>query len=369
MVIENECVPQNVYGPYEQTLFLGCSVISFSASAGWNGQSSELTVELVADNCGVPGDGPTEKKRAAKKYWSFQNTIYSVAQEWTGADPGFTYPNIGAPAYFRVANFEFSGLIQAWTEKKGGDGLPTFSVKLVDPRPVLDHAKVILDKYQGTNLIGAGNHLHNIFNVYAYLEERNSTIPAFNDVSTGVGLGSPIERIGGSFKTENGISWSLVKKALKDLCGGPVSNPAPNFSTGGIAYINGQPYTSNIFSPVGGEIFMFPSDNQTGPGTVKYLLDLDELPDPYTWDYRISGPVASISEIIDQVCNDAGVDYYVELLPTPTSLGATGIGELVIKVRTVARINQPTLGSYGAGKVKSFIEANSIENWRSRGHF
>tara|TARA_Y100000593_G_scaffold78548_1_gene145971 strand:+ start:2017 stop:6522 length:4506 start_codon:yes stop_codon:yes gene_type:complete len=355
MVIENECVPQNVYGPYEQTLFLGCSVISFSASAGWNGQASELTVELVADNCGVPA-GATPKK-----YWAYKNTIYNLAQNWTDADPGFTYPNIGAPAYFRVANFEFSGLIQAWTEKKGADGLPTFSVKLVDPRPILDHAKVILDAYQGTNLIGAGNHLHNIFNVYAYLEERNSTIPAVNDVSTGVGLGSPIGRVGGSFRTENGISWSLVKKALKDLCGGPLVNPAPNFSTGGIAYVNGQ-NQNNLALAGGGEIYIPPSDNQTGAGTVKYLLDLDELPDPYTWDYRITGPIASISEIIDQVCNDAGVDYYIELLPTPAALGATGIMELVIKVRTVARINQPALGSLGAGKIKSFIEANSIAN-------
>ena len=41
-------------------------------------------------------------------------------------------------------------------------------------------------------------------------------------------------------------------------------------------------------------------------------------------DYRITGPVASLTDIIDQVCQDAGCDYFVELLPVEN--------ELVIKV-------------------------------------
>ena len=50
MPVKNTC-DSNSTGPYEQTLFLGCSVLSFSASAGWNGQASELTVELAQDTC------------------------------------------------------------------------------------------------------------------------------------------------------------------------------------------------------------------------------------------------------------------------------------------------------------------------------
>ena len=355
MVIDNSCTPQNVYGPYEQTLFLGCSILNFTASAGWNGQTSELTVDLAQDDCAVRDGG------SAKKYWAQGDKIFTSAQSWTKADPGFTYPNIGAPAYFRVADFEFAGLIQAWTEKKGSDGLPTFSVKLIDPRPILDHAKVILDSYQGTNLVGqtagAPIRLHNIFNVYAYLEEKNSTLAANDDFTTGVGLGAPAQKIGGSCKTEAGISWSLVKKALRDLLGGNAAI-APNFSTGGVAYIDGQnlDYTGDNVSR-GGEIYMGTPD-----GAIRYIVDIDELPDPYTWDYRITGPVISLSQIIDQVCADAGVDYYVELLPTAASKGSNQIAELVIKVRTISRINQPTLGTSDDGEIKKFIEANSIEN-------
>ena len=45
------CTPQSLYGPYEQTLFLGCSVLGFTATAGWGGQTSEVSVELIEDTC------------------------------------------------------------------------------------------------------------------------------------------------------------------------------------------------------------------------------------------------------------------------------------------------------------------------------
>ena len=110
----NDCTPQRVYGTYEQTLFLGCSVMSFSTTAGWNGQASEVTVELARDPCKPPADKP-------KKYWTYNLASGSLISElglnWYDADPGFTRPNCGAPVYFRVADFEYSGLIQGWKIK------------------------------------------------------------------------------------------------------------------------------------------------------------------------------------------------------------------------------------------------------------
>ena len=52
---KNSCTPQSVFGGYTQTLFLGMSVIDFSATAGWNEQAS-TTVKLVVDECGGPRD-------------------------------------------------------------------------------------------------------------------------------------------------------------------------------------------------------------------------------------------------------------------------------------------------------------------------
>ena len=145
---QNLCSPQNVYGSYNQTLFLGCSVLSFTASAGWNEQASEVTVELVQDPC------PSLKTHFNTNISSFVPTVLYQS------DPGFTEPNIGAPAYFRVADFEYAGIIQSYTRKDGADGNPVFSVKLTDPRVILEHTQLILDNYEGSV-----KGMHNLINV------------------------------------------------------------------------------------------------------------------------------------------------------------------------------------------------------------
>lgn len=40
----------NVNGPFEQTLFLGCSIVNFNVNLGWGGENSTLTVTLVEDD-------------------------------------------------------------------------------------------------------------------------------------------------------------------------------------------------------------------------------------------------------------------------------------------------------------------------------
>ena len=47
-------LPTNVVGPLKQTLFLGCSIKSFTSTVGWNEQESSVTVELVEDPCPPP---------------------------------------------------------------------------------------------------------------------------------------------------------------------------------------------------------------------------------------------------------------------------------------------------------------------------
>ena len=71
----NECSVVNpaVYGPYKQTIFLGCSVLGFTATAGWNGQNSEVTVELAQDTCSPPVDRP-------KRYWANPTTIFQASR-------------------------------------------------------------------------------------------------------------------------------------------------------------------------------------------------------------------------------------------------------------------------------------------------
>ena len=333
------CTPANLYGPYEQTLFLGCSVLGFTASAGWGGQASEVTIELVQDPCAA-------KEGHFKRVWtSGGGTILASPLQHTGPDPGFTNPNIGAPAYFRVQDFEFTGLIQSYTKKNSTSSI-AYSVKLVDPRPILDHAQVILDNYQGGH-----QGLYNVFNIYGYLEYINSTAgPDGNFCGDnllvhsgggggGTAVGAPAQGFGGARRNARGISWTLIKQALKDLAGGPYGTNNQAYSLGALFYRQG---TNNGY----GEL-SFPNFSSPSAGA-RYVLDISELPDPYSWDYRIAGPIVSLSDLINQVCADAGADYYVELLPSSNSL--------VIKVRTVFRTQ--ALGS--TTTISDFIAAKDV---------
>lgn len=72
-----------------QTSFLGATLTSFSAAAGWNEQVSTLTVDLVED--------PKARDR-------------------------FFPPSVGEPVQFRSGAFAFDGLLQSQerTEEIGG---------------------------------------------------------------------------------------------------------------------------------------------------------------------------------------------------------------------------------------------------------
>ena len=133
------CLPINLVGPFQQTMFLGCSIASFSASVGWSSQASELTVQLVQDPCA---------NSAGKLYYDNllnQNT-------WTAADPGFVGdavnwggnpPDIiGCAAFFKFGTFEYCGLIQSWQRTDSSSSHPTYTVTLQDPRYILETTKL-----------------------------------------------------------------------------------------------------------------------------------------------------------------------------------------------------------------------------------
>jgi hypothetical protein len=68
------CTPANIYGPFTQTLFLGCSVRSFNCTVGWNEQTTSLSVDLIEDPCA-----------GNKVYYPYPG----ATRTWTQADPGF----------------------------------------------------------------------------------------------------------------------------------------------------------------------------------------------------------------------------------------------------------------------------------------
>lgn len=65
-------IPENVSGPYNQTLFLGCSVSAFSCNLGWGAEQSTLSVSLVEDTCYHP---------QSSVYGAMDSTLASIIQQ------------------------------------------------------------------------------------------------------------------------------------------------------------------------------------------------------------------------------------------------------------------------------------------------
>jgi hypothetical protein len=273
----NLCEPASIYGPYQQTLFLGCSVINFSAGVGWNEQVSELTVQLVEDPCVAPANRP-------KVYWS--SGLSKVTT--TDADPGFLGESlniIGSPAYFRVGDFEFTGIIQSWDKQNSTSGKPVYVVKLVDPREILQGINIIIGDYSGpifnTNYAfpptstSLSESLYNVVNAFGYAEQYGINCPATFQLSPGyyqpmpgvqnpwhpyfgidgIIFGTPAGGYGGAQINQNGMRWNDVKHVVNLL-------------------INGVPRISSPFAPWGRAIFHGITGVGQGYGSYAHLLEI-----------------------------------------------------------------------------------------------
>lgn len=196
-----------------QTLFLGASVASFNSSVGWDGQPSQLTVNLIEDEfdseCSDSGDlydqfpkssfppnhyhdctgincyidkktgerateqtPPNDRIIPGKVYYSLTNNGW-VSKYWTKPDPGFfgrktridqngkynedsekkhpkyKYDIIDTPVYFRMGNFSFGGFVQSWTYDVDQGG-KQYNVIINGPQSILNNCYVILSQFAGS---------------------------------------------------------------------------------------------------------------------------------------------------------------------------------------------------------------------------
>ena len=385
------CGPPTMTGPFEQTLFLGCSIQSVSTSLGWNEQQSTVTVTLVEDTCAATEDHP-------KVYYPGPGRKYC----WHDPDPGFTNPTIGAPVYFRIgsdpawpinendkaegAGFEFAGIIQSWTKDYSPSGNPVYTVTIVDPRMLLNNLQIILSDYAGSVYGGSGPPIYNLINAYGWLEwattsaaGKGGTLPSCpHTFVQGANFGSPANGFGGSKNNNEGTPWHELKNAVQYLLSGrtgkPVgqdaAHPEGRFSPYGFGKFRGsRPQNfDNAANPgdfVNTDVSSNPKDRHGGQGMgilnhddtnlgltnnennahglpyiADYYIDITEIPYAPRW-FRLAGPNMSLLDMITQICNQCGSDFYIELL-------VDKLENKVIKVRTVNRAVQPEVGGqYG----------------------
>lgn len=347
----NTCEPQRIYGPLSHTLFMGCSIKSFQVSAGWNEQASNLTVELAEDPC-----------VANKIYWDQELN----RQEAEIADPGFPRVDPGVPVYFRVeedpsdptdkGGFEYCGLVQSWTESFDSNGNPQYTVQVTDPRVILENTQVIVN-----NFPGGTSGVWNLINAYGYVESLGSTCTSSPAGAIGgVTFDNPL----GMIANERGMLWNDLKCAIHTLTAS-VDRALSNSLYGSycrdtrLVYV-GPTGPQQGYGVLEGDAVIADAAFQTIPNAnlniCDYMVDLTELPFAPS-DYRISGPNISLMEIISQVCDDSGCDYYIELLPIKNA----GKVLKVIKVRVAVRSSQPQVGrldDYIAAKQAQAQNAN-----------
>lgn len=194
-------------------------------------------------------------------------------------------PALGTPVSFQFYGFGFKGLLQKSAKKNETSGLPTYEAVVVDPREILEGTTVILGGYYGT--VGP---VRNLINAFGYWENRSG--------------------FGGSLANESGMPWHRVRDAILAL-----TSLSALGAYGGPLEFRG----------------------------VKYKLDLSQLPTPPAY-YRVGGTSAGLLDLISQVCEDGGHDYFIELVYNPERLqdGYT------IRVRTIGRTSAPPLGTITA---------------------
>lgn len=275
--------PTNIYGPLEHTLFLGASVVKFSAQAGWNTNVSDLTVEVVEDSC-----------RGTKYYYD------GCGQKQVHSGPDrFNPPPLGSPVYFKFGSFEFCGILQNWQERHSSNG-KFYTVKIISPQDVLDGTQVILDGYTGETF-----EVPNLLNVYGYLEDFGSRYNTTTPTILPSGLDQllsyiPADGFGGALRTDAGLPWYQIREALCMLVNGMDFDAWKN-----AAY--------NLFADTSYRKYGYKIKFRG----YSYYFDFSSLPfiDEYL---RINQTSISLLQLITQVCEYYGRDFILEMAFLPS---------------------------------------------------
>jgi hypothetical protein len=217
-------------------------------------------------------------------------------------------PATGSPVYIEIGRFYFGGIFQRVSYKESLSGR-TYDVVIESPAKFLDGIQVILSDFNGTIYSQADplypssaptftNQLYNIYNPFAH--EENYQQGGFFGRSNVNSAGFPAVR-----------ALQLIQQ----------------ISTGGSVFGGPARFGNHL-----------------------YTINLSEIINALgSSDFRLSGPVQNLNSIIQECCEIAGLDYFVELRGGKDSNDIISNPEIYI--RTVSRGFQPSLGA-----VESYVE-------------
>lgn len=209
--------------------------------------------------------------------WGDQSSTLRVqlVEDLAQGDEFISEIQIGFPVRFDFNGWIFDGILNEFSQERSTSGNRLINVTLISPTEIVKGVQLIL------NNIIEDISIPNVYNVFGQVERT-------------YGYGSSLINVFGfPYRGNNGIYNTLL------------------------SMINNRPITSKGF---------------------QYLLDMSRLP-ILPDDYRVSGDNISLYDFIEDVCEAASFDFFIELSGN------------VIVVRTVSRQTQPALG-----KISEFIE-------------
>lgn len=379
--------------------------------------SKDYTIQLSGYAVSLTG---VEATSGDKQYFSHVSTEEVEDPDNPGETKTVTVANMIDDSYLLDSgnnlagsgHFTFGGILQSYTQNKGTQGNPLYSVQVVDPREILANTSLILNNYQGTTFNNK-----NLMNIYGFLEYDVSDDLKLNffevklDASGDPNVsGTPL--FSGEYLTKNVDISGVVTYSGLDVykTGSGIFSTSPlskYFSSGdieifkfveqetdsGIPMMSGDfPITGQGFSRRGDRGLPFYRINQTmnvlfeketvlpeefkkagfgGPidfRGYKYVVDLSGLPlDKINNMYFMDFDQMTLLDLVLEVSEVLSHEIFVSLLPVIDHPACKFIFERnkyfiqqgraseiisgIIRVDSIDKSKQPTYGS-----IKSFLE-------------
>ena len=98
----------------------------------------------------IPDHGFVLNKMISKDQWEWIDKSHFYDKDYEGRGKN---------------HFSFGGILQSYTQNRGGGGNPVYEVQVSDPREILSNTMLILSDYAGTTFNNK-----NMFNIYGFLE-------------------------------------------------------------------------------------------------------------------------------------------------------------------------------------------------------
>ena len=364
---------------FAQQTFLGASIRSFDASAGFGNTSSSLSVALVNDEYNksdllgygngddVYHNGTNDEFRppnaGAPVFFKFGKNLATVEEAWkktfddiygtsTVSPPTFPSYTVSSPLSYLPDNhivlsddgstvtienreslatspinpnrgyyhFCFGGILQSYEQNRGGGGNPLYDVSVNDPREILSNASFILKNYNGTTYDNK-----NLFNLYGFLEcEISNSLRATLDsasISKSI-LTKNVDTAGNVTYTGND-SYKFTPPII-DITRQPESFPITGIGMSR-ASDRGLPLyrivqSINALFELGGKL----PDEYVAKGFggaldfrgYKYVVDFTGIPvEKIPNMYFMNFDQIDILSFVQELCDIISHDFYVTLLP------------------------------------------------------